>query len=150
MLKKKLIVAAQPVCTQDGLQISEGEEIIFTCSIDICGKWLPSIIWTDHTGANRSFSYGSAGEKQCDDDPSSSTPPKHTVASSILIEPRVEHSGRTITARTYFAAVLDPPPNSGVAAGEREATNVLEYEYVYTSPAITVTRKCEQPGDFYD
>ena len=135
------------MCTQDKLQVSEGENITFTCSVDLCGKWSPSITWTDHTGANHTLSYGSAGEKECDDHPSSPTPPKHTVASSILIEPRVEHSGRTITARTYFAADLDPPPNSGVAAGEREATNVLEYEYVYTSPAITVTRKYQQRGD---
>ena len=102
--------------------MKEFHNIELSCSVNYSGNWAPVMKWqqdggpviTDGRVVNNTFPYKS-------------------VTSSITVRASRDMNGHKLSCTTYFSKVNKPQSTM--------ATNVPDYEYMWTSPAISVECK---------
>ena len=116
-----LCAESDPVCSSNISASNvavEGDVIALWCEVTYSGKWASQMTWTDRSG-------------EVIDSDDSGTPGsvvRHEI-SVIVVE---TDDPIAFSCLTDFSDVLNPAP------GEDEASNVVDYEYTYSSGDITV------------
>ena len=119
-----LYLASDPVCSSNisSNVVVEGDVIALRCEVTYSGKWAPQMTWTDRSGAVIASS--------------DSGTPDSVVRHEISVTVVETDEPIAFSCLTDFSDVLNPAP------GDDEASNIVDYEYIYSSGEIVVHCKC--------